>query len=572
MLKNFLSRYLLGDKAKQMGMVTKMLIEGYERLPAAMRKPENILDSLKEVDPQYLEFLQRLISQQNIYPQTNDDVSRTLSVQESRSLYTYDVITQNVIDLWTDYGFGSKTEVNSAETEDEVPQDLLDAFFDSPANQYVLGQRQISNLSTTLLVDGEFFFVFFISKTDATVILRVIPTEQIKDIVCDKDDASVPLFYYREWIPSGTAIPSKLLYRDWRADAKAIARVDTSKKYSDVEKAEDASNAQAVENAGKAGEVIELNEVATVGTEIVMMHIAYRNLNLRGYPLMTAGAAWSRAYKNFLQDRAAVSRSMAMFVDKLTVNGGSLAVDAVRRALESSLTYRNDEVNPAAVPGSTFVQNKTMDLQRMPMGTGAGDAEKDGAPLLAQAGLAGRIFPHYLGRGEAFRLATATAMEQPVLRAFNRYRRFWDSIWQDIATIVFNAAEKYASKKIVEKNVVIVSDPLIQMDTEQISTFTTAVCDLYDRGSILPEQMTAVTEIILSAGLHALGTTDVTSVLAPDTETAEEGVGKGKKKKKTRSTIEDTAVSEFDKSEEGKIFNKTMRDAIKKSWKEEGNE
>ena len=538
-----IARVVFGPQVKQINY----LAETMKRLPAAFQTQEFMINNLKEIDAHTLEVLLRLQQSTYTFSGAADETARKATYEESRYMYTYDVVTQYIIDLWTDYGFGSKLELKS---KDEAAQKVLDAFFLAEKNQYILGQREVSDLSKQVLTDGEFYFVFYVSKQgDTPPTIRVVPTEQIKEIITDPDDASVPLLYKREWTSTSGAANTTLYYRDWRVGTDDQIAIDKIiKAHPDIEgqRAENKSKDDAAESARTAGHEPDIAELEKYATDVFMMHIAMRKQNGRGWPLMTAGISWSKAYKNFLQDRAAIARSVAMFVDKIKVKGGNIALNDVMGRLTSSMTTGsgNTETNPVPVAGSTWGENESLDRTRLPLGTGASDAREDGAAMLRQVGLAGRIFPHYLGAGEAFRLATATAMEQPILRAFNRYKRLWDSVWQDVATIIFNTS----NKDVKDKSIMVIGDPLIQMDVEQLNSFISSVTELYDRQAITPEQLIKIANATMAIGLHAVGVSDAGTVLEPDKQ-AKEVIHKSK----PSPIVEDDPVS--------KKFRKAFRKA-----------
>jgi len=56
--------------------------------------------------------------------------------------------------------------------------------------------------------------------------------------------------------------------------------------------------------------------------------------------------------------------------------------------------------------------------------------------LLQMFGAAVGIFPHYFGAGEAFKLATATAMERPMRVMFEAYQEIWSDTYADIFSYV----------------------------------------------------------------------------------------------------------------------------------------
>jgi len=145
--------------------------------------------------------------------------------------------------------------------------------------------------------------------------------------------------------------------------------------------------------------------------------------------------------------------------------------------------------------------------------------------LLAHAGLAGRIFPHYLGRGEAFRLATATAMEGPVLRAFNRYQLFWSSVWSDVTKVVLWALETYGGMTFETMETEVNLDPVIQLDLDDIDVVNIMLTDMMDRGMITTKQGKEIGGRLLRVAMGKLGMTDVSELLFTDAEDQKEEEG-----------------------------------------------
>ena len=62
------------------------------------------------------------------------------------------------------------------------------------------------------------------------------------------------------------------------------------------------------------------------------------------------------------------------------------------------------------------------------------------------------------------------AMETPTLRNFERYQRFWQSIWQDMYDHVLAMGELYGSQSFADKAVEISLDPLLQADLSELAT------------------------------------------------------------------------------------------------------
>lgn len=499
-LRDMISRALLGNKVKQLEQATNLLIESYERqiIPTSQ---EAIAKQFSELDPRYIDFLVRQLETRSLSSVQTNETMRLRSVEESRSLYLWDVVTQNIIDLWTDFGFGLKIGITC---EDEKANESFQEFWTARRNSPVIGDKVLKDRSKDELVDGEIYFVFFASKMDGLTTIRVIPTEEITEIISDPDDKYKVLYYKREYTSGELgAVSSTVYYRDWQAEAKDLER------------------AHLPDNAVKADQANAQVGDDQTGTDVVMMHVGYRQIDGRGWPLMTAGAPWSRAYKNFLQDRAAVARLAAMYPEKIKVKGGQRVIDSIRATLESSLTQalsNGVESNPPAVAGSTWLENESLERTRQPVGTGASDAEKDGAPLLAQAGLAGRIFPHYLGRGEAYRLATATSMETPIFRAFNRYQQFWSSVFRDMVEVVLRFLEQYGGQDYSTYAARISTDAIVSVDIGQLAAVGNTLTQMAVNMVIPAKTAQAASIEILRVALQNSGVADVDNILNPDQE------------------------------------------------------
>jgi hypothetical protein len=214
-------------------------------------------------------------------------------------------------------------------------------------------------------------------------------------------------------------------------------------------------------------------KVAVGNKTYVMMLPVFHNVKdgLRGWPLMAAGAAWTREHKRFRENRASVSAAIAMYVNKLKATTGSRGIDELRRQIQSSMVTSGQvyETNPPAPAGSTWLENQGADLSRLSLSTAAGDAKVDGESLLMMAGLGGGIFPHWLGAGEAFRLATATSMEQPLFRLFSRYQSFWAAQFRKMVRIVLETATVYGGQSFESYGAVVSTDRLVESDLTAIS-------------------------------------------------------------------------------------------------------
>lgn len=410
----------------------------------------------------------------------DEELRRTEVVPVSRRMARWNPLAKRIIATWTDYGHGQTIAITP---EDDAVQKWWHEFWTATRNRPILGIRNVHERSNETLTDGEFFFVNFTDKSNGRVTVRTLDTLSITDFIHLPGDDQTILYYRRQW-SDDAGQDHTLYYPDWLATEEQLEQANLP---------DDAELAQAQDDA------IDVD---------VMQVAAMKSGTQRGWPLMAASTDYTRAYCDFLQNRAAVSSAAATYLDRVRVDGGSRAVSAVKQLLQSSLVDNPDdwETNPPPAAGSMAITNKAVSWDRFNMATGASDAEIDGRMLFNMVGIGAGLFPHWLGMGEAFRLATATSMEGPLLRGFARYQLFWKSVWQDLFDHVLAMAEKYGSQTFENKTVEIALDPLLQTDLTELAT---ALGDLSGVEAVtLPARETT------RLALQALKIEDVEEVIA----------------------------------------------------------
>ena len=461
-IRSRFAELVLGDEIRRIRQSFTAMQEAYALGPFLL-PPEQLAAQLKEVDPWTLQDLVLQIQYDivgGLGAAGYTDAERIRAVDESMRMFRYDVITEFGYGLWTNFGFGNSVKVIP---NDDKAKGVWTEFWSADRNAAVLGDDDIHELSDTVLSQGELFLIVYCSDQDGEATVRLLGdaenpgTKQITEFVHDPEDKSVNLYYKREWTDSNGK-QQTLYYADWQAwltDELGDGEAGL------LDKAKLPDGARRAENEKS-------------GTAVVMLHIAHnRKGSMRGWPLMTAGAPWSRSHKKFREDRATVAAAVAMFVHKIKAKGGQRAVNAVRASIASSLQTGGlssvaFDSNPPPVAGSTWVENEAANLERLPMGTGAGDAKEDGDALLRMAGLGVGIYPQWLGVGDTNALATAKSMEQPMARQFGRYQTFWAAQWRKLVKIVLGMAEKYGSQTFENKGAEVATDKLIQTDLKEI--------------------------------------------------------------------------------------------------------
>jgi hypothetical protein len=339
-----------------------------------------------------------------------DAQTRTVLVNKSRLYWTRDPLAKQAVRLWTDYALGTGITFKA---EDATQQKMLEQFVRDRRNRRLMSSEGQRKSSKKLLVDGEVFFAIFGAEGQPKVIRWVDPN-QITDIITDPEDNEHILAYRRQLPITNGKTPKAIYYVDWSCD-------DADKALAEQQK------------------VGTHQEAVVLESDVVLYHIPFDAIHQRGNGLLFSVVDWTREHRRFMEARVAITQALSKYANKLTVKGGAGAVNAIKSKLQS--TYANNaantvERNPQTAPGSTWVQNDGIALEAIPKATGAGDSEKDGNQLKLMVCAGTGIMLHYYGDPSTGNLATATAMELPMLKMFDSYQELWKDAWRDIFSII----------------------------------------------------------------------------------------------------------------------------------------
>lgn len=294
--------------------------------------------------------------------------------------------------------------------------------------------------------------------------MRIRSALEITEIITDPEDDSVPLYYKRTFQrrkrtrlgDDGLSVQYETVtkyYADYRATDEQLDRVDTS--------GVDVADAK-------------------------VMFLKINTIGQRGYPLLTPALAWIAAYKEFMEDRATLTKALAAFAWKVKVKGGSPAVDALVATLRSGYVTGDRETKPTPAAGSTWLENEAATREQLRVDTGAGNASVDGDMLKLQTCAGTGVFLHYFGDPRTGNLATATAMELPMLKQFADYQDYWLGVWTELFNFVVDQAIKFGGAipaiprlpEDVDRTLDIDYPPILERDA---SVYVTAVTNAYDR-------------------------------------------------------------------------------------------
>lgn len=413
-----------------------------------------------------------------------DDQTRKTLVQKSRLYWQRDPLAKQSVRLWTDYALGDGMTYKA---EDPEVQKTLDQFCKNRRNRGIMNSEGQRKSSKKCLIDGEVFFAIFTEPDDSKTIRRIDPL-QITDIISDPDDEEHVIGYKRV---TGSYVNTAakqeagktLFYADWKCDE---ADIEMLKQQRDP-----------------AGSVIG----DRVQEDVVIYHVAFDSLEKRGNGLLFPVCDWSKEHRRFMEARVAIVQALSKFAWKTTVKGGQGIVNQLKAKVESSYAQsgvNQPERHPQTAPASTWVQNAGIDTTPMPRTTGGGDAQSDGNQLKLMVSAGTGIMLHYYGDPSTGNLATATAMELPMLKMFKSYQKFWTDIYHDLFCIVLDQGQENDEEESDDEIIDVDLPPILDDDLQKLGAFLTSASAMF------PELKVKEVLVIL---LQSLGVNNIDEVL-----------------------------------------------------------
>ena len=340
--------------------------------------------------------------------------------RQARWYYYNDPIASHSVTLHNAYTFGRGA---SFRAQDPDVQSWLERFWTDSRNRASLTRAQAQwALNSDRQLDGEIFFIFYVSTITGRVTVRTLDPAEIDKIVTAPGDPHMPVYFKRVYRPQ---------IFNW-------------------ERGEYESGAQVTEyipdwrNAGPHPSAVRW----PANTEIYCMHLCTNPLGGRGLTHLATGLPWIKALKGFMEDRATLTLALATFAFKQKIRGNRTALQRVIQQWGNfEMTERyglGGEGSERRKGAQTWIENEASTLEQLKTDSGASNAYLDMRMLKQMAGIgSGGIFEHYLGTPEA-NLATATSMELPMLKMFEFEQQLWEDALGDILSFVVQQGLRFS--------------------------------------------------------------------------------------------------------------------------------
>ncbi|MBZ0315094.1 MAG: hypothetical protein K8L91_01655 [Anaerolineae bacterium] len=321
-----------------------------------------------------------------------------------------DPVMHHLIHLENSYIFSRGASVKAKDPDIDA---WIQRFWKHPRNRASLTTAAAQHeLNTELQIEGELFFIFYTSTLSGQVTVRTLSPSQIAKVIPAKGDNKLQQFFLTDFIGSENRVERYPLL-DYRV--------------ADIRK------------------VLSRPEFAGENTEIAVMHIMRDSINGRGISTKRTSLRWIKALTGFMEDRAVLTLAASTFAFKQKIKGNRQAVELAQQRwanYATQLKYDKGE-QERRQGGNTFIENEASNLEQMKFDTMAGNAYQDMRMFRQQAGIGSGVFEHYMGDPSTGNLATATAMELPMLKQFEFGQQFWGDVFGEIFGFVVLQGIRY---------------------------------------------------------------------------------------------------------------------------------
>jgi hypothetical protein len=390
--------------------------------------------------------------------------------------------------------------------KDPESQQILHEFWTDAVNEMILTTRESMQARLDELVtDGEKFYALFATPNQAPYVrLGEVPMEEVVDIIPDPDNRHVPVYYKRQYVPqkydasafngqgAWTAVDSSYrpltrYYLDYRVSDEHLARI---------------------ENLNIPDSLIAKDEN---GDYIRVMHQYINPLwtksGFRGISELFASREWFRVFKEFVEDRAAMNAAANAISYLRKVKGGPTAVAQVSGKIGGVAVGQeqagSNELRKLTrpVPGSIIDTNEGVDWSTIRADTGALDAKEDARLLLMTGGAGMATNVQYFGEGGDANLATAQAMELPMVKSYEDWQQTLQEHLNQICKYVLMIAHGAADMTELDEEVTRIAWQFPPIVTEDVVKYTTAWAQVAQQ--VAPGNL-VVKEIAIRGALNSL--------------------------------------------------------------------
>ena len=373
-------------------------------------------------------------------PQEVKPMERRRMAAQARMVWVQDPVAGANVDLSCQFIFGRG--VPKPKAADEKVQEVIDEAWDDPDNKAALTTFPAQTaLCTDLVIQSNLFLLFF-EGDDGKVKLGILEHDSVEDAVRDSNNRMRVLYYVARQRRYGWD------YTMDRPDIKAITAQQVPGRrpmvmYYQALAATDS----------ETGDLDSLDEPCPPEklAEGLVYHIAINKgtEQVFGIPAMRRIVKWMAALNDFMAARVDMTQAAAAFIMRRTVQGtpqqvANIAAKAIsRQSTLASQSIDNSDpsdayIKPGPRPASILNENQGVKTEPFAVSTQAAQAAQDAQMIRSQVSAA--TWPqHYLGDQSNANLATAQALELPVIKKVEAFQELFEGLFR---TFIDRAIQK----------------------------------------------------------------------------------------------------------------------------------
>lgn len=323
----------------------------------------------------------------------------------ARVMYIINPLIKRAVTVQELYVWGLGVTIKAT---NPVVEGVLQAFFADPKNQRVIGETWAER-ERDQRIDGNTFFCFHLNRKNGTARVRMIPVDEVEDIVCNPEDAQEPWFYRRVPIMTGERGVEPI------PNGKAVYYPDID--YNPAQRQVLVNNIPVEWNA-------RVIHVKTGGLSTMRF----------GLPELYSALNWATAYKRILENFASILQAYARVAMKIAGLPGAKGVAAAKSKLNtglSSMQAGRGDTNPPTNVASWMVQSGNVDIA--PIKTANSTTGPDEARALRSMVAAGSDTPeHFFGDSDVGNFATSTTLDRPTELKMIARQTMWRNVILDM--------------------------------------------------------------------------------------------------------------------------------------------
>jgi hypothetical protein len=353
---------------------------------------------------------------------------------------------------------------DQSDVDVEEIRDIWTAFWQDSDNQLAFTKHNSMKVFLDdTVTDGEKFHAAFTSAVAPYIKVSEIPLEEIVNIISHPDNRLKPVFYQRQYQPQIYDGQSET----YKPDGKPRTEYYYDYRILEEEKGDIAKKIKLPKG--------KINQEATIVHS--MINEVSTKRGKRGVSELYASREWFRVFREFMEGRASINAAANAISYIRKIKGGPTAVAQFGGKfgglnVGDSPGNGTDEARRLTRPvaGSIYDSNPAMDLEWMTADTGAQNAKEDARLLLMSAGAGMSTNIHYFGEGGDANLATAQAMELPMVKSYEDWQQYMEDFFRTwFQYVVTTAKDKETADKAMQR-LGFTFPPIISQDIVKYTT------------------------------------------------------------------------------------------------------